>query len=216
MAGRNPPLTETQAKVFEYILDSIKNRGFAPSIRDICHEFNWDSPNGAICHLKALERKGYIVRPKDERIPGKKIARGIVIPSHIGRKPQSSEGSVTFPVYGVVAAGPAIEAIPTEETADLGEMLGGDEHYALRVKGNSMIEDHIKDGDLVIIKPQSTAHNGERVVAMVDGSVTLKKFYQRRDRIILEPANSTMPPIEVGPDRDIKILGKLVGVVRRS
>ncbi len=216
MAGTNSPLTDTQQNVFEFIQNTIENRGFPPSIRDICREFDWDSPNGAICHLKALEKKGYIIRPKDPHTPGKKIARAIVIPQQHARKNQNNEGTVSFPVYGVVAAGPAIEAVATDETADLGEMLGGSEHFALRVKGDSMIEDHIKEGDLVIIKPQQTATNGERIVAMIDGAVTLKKFYHRRDRIELHPANSTMEPIIVGPDRDIKILGKLVGVVRRN
>lgn len=108
-----------------------------------------------------------------------------------------------------------IEAVQQDDQIDLGELFGGKEHFALRVRGTSMIEDHIADGDIVIIKKQPTANNGERVVAMIDREVTLKKFYKKRDSIRLEPANSTMEAIVVTPDRDISILGVLVGVVRK-
>src|SRR4029079_1337680 len=88
--------------------------------------------------------------------------------------------------------------------------------YALKVRGQSMIEDHIEDGDIVILRRQDTAENGERVVAMIDGAATLKKFFRRKDRVVLEPANSNMAPIVLEPGRDVKVLGVLIGVGRRG
>src|SRR5262249_1182313 len=108
-----------------------------------------------------------------------------------------------------------LEAVAHEERGDLGELFAGKEHYALKVRGQSMIDDHIDDGDYVILKKQETAENGERAAAVVERAGTLKKFCRRKQRVVLEPANSTTAPIVVAPDRDIKIMGVLVGVVRK-
>lgn len=198
-------MTERQREIYDYIRDRIRNRGYGPTIREIGANFEIKSPNGVMCHLKALEKKGLIKREG-------RSARAITIDDV---RPGSGNPPATLPMLGLVAAGPTIEAIPQDDTIDLGELFCGDGNFALRVRGQSMIEDHIDDGDIVIIKPQTDAANGERVVAMIDRQVTLKRFVRRKDHIRLEPANGTMAPIIVEPDRDISILGVLVGVVRK-
>jgi repressor LexA len=203
-----PSITKRQNEILDFIRDKIENRGFPPSIREIGEAFEIASPNGVMCHLKALQKKGFIERNKGVK-DQKSAARAITIPG-------LRLGSTSFPLYGLVSAGPGVEAIQhPEERVDIGEMFAGKDHYALRVRGQSMIEDHIDEGDIVILKKQETAENGERVVAMIDGAATLKKFFRRKDRVVLEPANNTMAPIVVEPDRDVQILGVLVGVVRK-
>jgi repressor LexA len=202
-----PTITKRQHEILDFIRDKIENRGFPPSIREIGEAFQIASPNGVMCHLKALEKKGYIERNKGIK-EQKSAARAITIPG-------LRIGATSFPMLGLVAAGNGLEAVPQDERLDLGEMFSGPDHYALKVRGQSMIDDHIEDGDIVILKRQDTAENGERVVAMIDGAATLKKFFRRKDRVVLEPANSSMTPIVVEPGRDVKVVGLLVGVLRR-
>jgi repressor LexA len=200
-------ITTRQQEILDFIRDKIENRGFPPSIREIGEEFKIISPNGVMCHLKALERKGFIERNKGMK--GKSAARAITIP---GAKPMS----VCFPMLGLVSAGPGLEMVaPNDEKIDLGDMFGGKDHYALKVRGQSMIEDHIDDGDVVILRKQDTADNGERVVAVVDGNATLKRIFRRKNQIVLEPSNATMEPIVVEPGRDVQVVGILVGVLRK-
>lgn len=200
-------ITKRQKEILDYIRDKIENRGYPPSIREIGEAFAIASPNGVMCHLKALEKKGHIERNKGMG-DQKSAARAITIPG-------LRIGSASVPMLGLVAAGAGLEAITQDERIDLGEMFGGKDYYALKVRGQSMIEDHIEDGDYVILKKQETAENGERVVAVIDGQATLKKFFRRKDRLVLEPSNSTMQPIVVEPTQNVKVVGVLVGVVRR-
>jgi repressor LexA len=193
-------LTERQREIYEFIREKIQNRGYGPAIREICDAFDIKSPNGVMCHLKALEKKGLIERPE-------KLARAIMLTDHRPPGPM-------LPMLGLVAAGKAIEAVAQDDEVDFGQFCGPN-HFALKVKGESMIDDHIDDGDLVVIRRQETANNGQRVVAMVDGEVTLKRFHRKRDKITLEPANVKMDPIVVTPEKDIQVLGVLVGVLRR-
>ncbi|MFL5341263.1 MAG: transcriptional repressor LexA [Gemmataceae bacterium] len=194
-------LTDRQREIYDFIRDKIENRGYGPAIREICEAFDIVSPNGVMCHLKALEKKGLIRRPE-------KLARAIQLVDHRPPGP-------LLPLLGKVAAGSPIDA-PEQAQDELDfHMFCGGGNFALKVQGQSMIDDHIEDGDFVVIKPQQTASNGERVVAMIDGEVTLKKFHRKRDKIVLEPANVSMDPIVVTPDRNIRILGVLVGVLRK-
>lgn len=194
-------LTERQKEIYEFIRSKIEGRGYGPTVREIGEAFQIKSPNGVMCHLKALEKKGLITREEH-------AARAIQLVDH--RRP-----SIGLPFLGLVAAGAPMGAVAQEERVDLDDLFSGPDRYVLQVRGNSMIENHIEDGDLVVIKRQETAENGERVVAMVDNEVTLKKFFRERDHIRLEPANGTMGPIIVDPSRDIKILGVLTGVLRK-
>jgi repressor LexA len=196
-------LTHRQRQIYEFIKGKIEARGYGPTVREIGEAFYIKSPNGVMCHLNALVKKGLILRAT-------KSARAIQLVDH--RPGMASE----LPLVGSVAAGNPIEAVEnTEERLNFTDLFGGPDHFVLRVRGESMIEDHIADGDYVVIKPQPTATNGERVVAMIDGEVTLKKFYQEKGRIVLHPANGTMKPIVIDPDSEPQILGVLVGVLRR-
>ena len=194
-------LTPKQQKIYDFICKRIDDRGYPPTIRDIGTAFDIKSPNGVMCHLKALVKKGLISREE-------KHARAIQLIDY--RYP-----SAGLPLLGTVAAGSPTLAEATEERLDFSEMFVGPDRYALRVRGQSMIENHIDDGDYVIIRKQDTAENGERVVAMVDNEVTLKRFYKERDHIRLEPANGNMAPIVVDAKADPRILGVLVGVLRK-
>jgi repressor LexA len=212
MATDGPPITQRQQEILEFIRMKIETRGFPPSIREIGTAFNIVSPNGVMCHLKALEKKGYIERNKgiDDQ---KSAARAITIPG-------MRTAGASFPMLGLVAAGTAVEAVPQQnERFDVGALFAGKdaskELYALKVRGQSMIEDLIDEGDVIIIKKQETAENGERVVALVDGGATLKRFYRRKGQIILEPSNSSMNALVLEPNSDIKVIGVLVGVIRK-
>jgi repressor LexA len=194
-------LTERQREIYEFIRTKIEARGYGPTVREIGEGFDIKSPNGVMCHLKALEKKGLIKREGFR-------ARAIQLSDH--RRPAAS-----LPMYGYVAAGSPTQAVEQDNRLDFQELLGGPNHFALQVRGQSMIEDHIADGDFVIIRKQETADNGQRVVAMINNEVTLKRFYKKKDQIRLQPANESMEPIIVSPSEDTKILGVLVGVVRR-
>lgn len=194
-------LTERQREIYDYIRDKIEGRGYGPTVREIGDAFDIKSPNGVMCHLKALEKKGIILREG-------RSARAIQLIDH---KPASGG----LPFLGLVAAGNPVQAVENDERVEFGDLFGGPERYVLKVSGNSMIENHIEDGDFVVIRKQESAQNGERVVAMIDNEVTLKKFYKEKDHIRLEPANGEMDPIIVDPSRDAKILGVLVGVMRK-
>lgn len=194
-------LTRRQREILDFINRKIESRGFPPTIRDIGSAFEIKSPNGVMCHLKALEKKGFISRQG-------KSARAI----QLNHRPPSAH---TIPFKGRVAAGTPIAAAEMEERLDLSDLFAKPEMFALQVQGQSMIENHIQDGDIVVIRGREDASNGDRVVAMVDGDVTLKIFQRKKDQIHLVPANGTMAPIVVNPDKDIRILGTLAGVIRK-
>jgi len=194
-------LTERQREIYEFIRDKIEARGYGPTVREIGLGFGIKSPNGVMCHLKALEKKGLIIREDH-------AARAIQLVDH---RPTSGG----LPLLGTVAAGAPLQAIAADDRIEFSDLFGGPNRFVLRVKGNSMIENHIEDGDYVVIRQQENAENGERVVAMIDNEVTLKRLYKEKDHIRLEPANGNMAPILVDPSRDTKILGILVGVMRK-
>jgi repressor LexA len=194
-------LTERQREIYDFIKGKIEGRGYGPTVREIGQAFKIKSPNGVMCHLKALEHKGLIKREGFS-------ARAIQLVDY-------HPNSAGLPMLGLVAAGTPREAVAQEERLEFNDLFGGPDHYVLRVHGQSMIEDHIADGDYVVIRRQDSASNGERVVAMIDDEVTLKRFYREKNQIRLEPANSAMAPIIVDAQEQPKILGILVGVLRK-
>jgi repressor LexA len=194
-------LTKRQQAVYEFIRDKIRNRGYGPTVREIGLEFDINSPNGVVCHLKALEKKGAIKREQN-------LSRAI----QLAAEPIEERG---LPLAGQIAAGVLHEAVEQSERVDFDEMFDPKNKnlFVLQVKGDSMIEDQISDGDYVVIHKQRTARKGQIVVAMTDeGDATLKRWFPEKNRIRLEPANSTMKPIYV---KNAKILGAVVGVVRK-
>ena len=202
-------LTPKQLRIYNYIRKHIEGKGFPPAIRDICDEFSISSPNGVMCHLKALEKKGFIDRVTKHNNKQRAQARGITIPG-------VSAGGFSLPLRGVVAAGRAIEAEGTDDRLEFRDLFDKDGLFVVKVRGTSMIDGHIADGDYVVIRPCETAENGEKVVAMVDRAMTLKKFYRKHNQVRLEPMNDTMEPIVVDPAKaDVRVLGVLAGVIRK-
>jgi repressor LexA len=193
-------LTERQREIYDFIRDKIDSRGYGPTVREIGLAFDIKSPNGVMCHLKALEKKGLIKREGFS-------ARAIQLLDH-------KRQGAGLPLLGRVAAGSPTQAVEQEDRLEFADLFGGPNRYALKVHGKSMIDDHIDDGDYVVIRKQEVAQNGERVVAMINDEVTLKRFYHDKDHIRLEPANGAMDPIIVNKS-DAAILGVLVGVLRK-
>jgi len=201
-------LTSKQQEIYAFIRHYITENGYPPAIRDIGRAFDIKSPNGVMCHLKALQKKGYIHRDEKNDTQGGR-ARAMTVPG-------MNNGGFSMPLLGLVAAGPTLEAEVQNEALDIKEMFGGDDLFLLKVRGESMIESQIADGDYVVIRKREQADNGEKVVAMVDRAMTLKKFFRKKDQIRLEPCNSMMDPILVDPAKqNIQILGVLVGVIRK-
>jgi len=194
-------LTERQREIYEFIRVKIEVRGYGPTVREIGVNFGIKSPNGVMCHLKALEKKGHILREEHS-------ARAIQL---VDRRPPS----FGLPYLGRVAAGAPIQAVDAGDYLEFSDLFGGANRFVLKVRGNSMIDSHIEDGDYVVIRKQETANNGEKVVAMIDNEVTLKKFYKEKDHIRLEPANGAMAPIIVDSSKNTNVIGILVGVMRK-
>ena len=196
------PLTERQQQVLDFISTYLDTHGCPPTLREISEHINAKGTVTAIRHLDALEQKGYIQRREGS-------SRSIVVS---GR----GAGSVSVPIIGKVRAGqPTLAVEKIEGYCSLDKSwVSGNGCFFLRVVGDSMIEDHIIDGDLALIRPQVTADNGQIVVAMIDGEATLKYFYRNEDHIRLEPRNRNMTPIILSPDSDVAIIGKLIKTIR--
>ena len=193
-------LTKRQKSVYDFIRDKIVNRGYGPTVREIGDKFKISSPNGVMCHLRALEKKGLITREPN-------MSRAIQL-----KNAQADEG---LPLAGRVAAGVMHESFEQTDRIDFGSMFGRKNEFVLEVSGDSMIDAQIADGDYVVIRKQKTADAGQIVVAQLeDGESTLKYWFpeKRRNRIRLQPANDNMDPIYV---RDARVLGVVVGVVRK-
>jgi repressor LexA len=196
-------LTQRQREIYHFIRGKIQGRGYGPTVREIGNEFDIKSPNGVMCHLKALQKKGLIHREPN-------MSRAIQLLDD----PTSAPPPVGLKLMGRIAAGAPIEAIEqTDEELAFTEWQGSDDKFALRVTGESMIEEHIADGDFVIIQRQEQARDGQIVAVRDDeGEATLKRFFKEKNRVRLEPANRTMKPIF---RERVDILGVLVGVVRK-
>lgn len=193
-------LTKRQRSVYDFIKDKIQNRGYGPTVREIGERFNISSPNGVMCHLKALEKKGLITREPN-------MSRAIRLAA------EATEAEQGLPLAGRVAAGVMHEAIEQSDRIDFGKLFTKKSQFVLEVSGDSMIDAHIEDGDYVVVTRQRTARSGQMVVAQTeDGEATLKYWHPEKNRIRLQPANSTMKPIYA---KNARVVGVVCGVVRR-
>jgi repressor LexA len=191
-------LTERQQRVYAFIRDKIRNRGYGPTVREIGENFGIKSPNGVMCHLKALEKKGIITREPN-------MSRAI----QLSAEPRGLR------LAGQIAAGVLHEAIEQQERVDFSEMFSPDNEslVALEVHGESMVDDQIVDGDYVIVDRRRGARKGQIVVAVTDeGEATLKRWFPEKGRVRLQPANAAMKPIFV---KNAEVFGVVVGVVRQ-
>lgn len=200
------PLTKRQKEILDHIEEFIDEHGYAPSFEEIAEAFGYSSLATVHEHLSNLERKGYIRKAYNES-RSIELVRDEVAPS-----------AAEIPLYGAVAAGLPIEAIQDSETIQVPpDMIRrGRDNYVLRVEGDSMIDEQIRDGDFIVVSSQPTAEDGEMVVALVGGdSATVKKLYREPgNRIRLQPANPTMKPIYADA-RDVRVQGVVVGVIRK-
>ena len=199
------PLTKRQREIHDYLNEFIGQHGYAPSLEEIGWRFGLSSLATVHKHLTNLQEKGFIKRSWNR-------SRSVEMLST-----RSGGRAIELPLLGYVAAGLPIEAIASNETIAVPEdLVGARDTYVLRVRGDSMIDEQIRDGDFVIVEDRKTAHNGEMVIALVRGSdVTLKKLYRESGgRIRLQPANAAMQPIFVDADQ-VQIQGVVVGVMRK-
>jgi repressor LexA len=200
------PLTKRQKEILTYLESHIQERGYAPSFEEIAEHFAFQSLATVHEHLTNLEKKGYIRRSYNE-------SRSIeVLP------PKGIAGASEIPILGLVAAGAPIESVVHGETIAVPDsmLVRRGPNYALKVKGDSMIEDHIVDGDLVVVHGRQAADNGEMVIALVNGAeATVKRYYREPGGWVrLQPSNQTMQPLRF-PENDVMVQGVVVGVIRR-
>jgi repressor LexA len=199
-----PPLTSRQKAIYDFLLKSIREKGYAPSIPEIGAKFNIASTNGVSDHLKALEKKGYIRRA------GK---RAIEVLSTLGKPVLTAVRDI--PILGRIPAGkPFLSEENVEGLLTITDDMASGKLFALQVKGDSMIDAGILDGDRVIVKQQGTAENGEIVCALIEGEATLKRFYKKDGVITLKAENEKYEPITVSQG-DFRIVGRVVGLMRK-
>ena len=197
-------LTKRQKEVLDFVENYTTKKGYSPSFEEIRKRLKLASVSTIHFHISKLKKGGYLGNIENK-------ARTISV--------ASKEPMVKIPLLGTIAAGEPIEAIRENEFIAVPKNIlpSGGNLYALRVMGNSMIDENIKDGDVVLVKQQDVAENGERVVALIDNhEATLKKFYQERGHIRLQPANKTFEPIIIRKDRDIKIQGVVIDVIKNE
>lgn len=191
------PLTKKQQQILEYIDLFITNNGYSPSYRELASNFNLSSVATVAEHINSLRNKGYLDCKS-------KQARSITL---------TTNDNISIPFLGFIAAGLPIEAVQTNETLDIPKDMSGKNVFALKVKGDSMIDDGILNGDYVIIEQSNIARNGDIVVALLNkNEVTLKRFYKRNNYIYLQPANKKYKPIKT---KDVEIQGTVKGVIRK-
>jgi repressor LexA len=200
------PLTKRQKEILDFLELFVAEYGYPPSYEEIARNFGYTSLATVHEHVENLRQKGYIRKSYN-------ASRSIeLVPAN------GAAGAVELPLLGMVAAGQPIEAIEDQETLAVPDTMiaRGGQHYVLRVRGDSMIDEQIRDGDYVIVNSRNTAENGEMVVALVHGdSATVKKFYRERDgQIRLQPANVSMTPMYF-PSHEVAVQGVVVGVIRR-
>jgi repressor LexA len=208
---------ERKRKILDVIAATIRARGYPPSVREIAKAVGLASTSAVHHHLQILEKEGYLERGAAQSrairlTPTAALQLGL---THELVPQSGTSDSYVLPIVGEIAAGGPIEAYQdASETLAVPDMLApSGDAYVLRVRGDSMIEAHIADGDFVLIRPQTTARNGDIVVAQVEeNAVTLKRFFKEKDKIRLQPANQEYPPQFYD---DVRIQGKLIGVIRK-
>jgi repressor LexA len=200
------PLTKRQKEILDFLEEFLSENGYPPSFEEIARHFGYTSLATVHEHLENLKQKGYIRKSYNASRSIELVPTGLKV------------AAIELPLLGQVAAGAPIEAIQEQETIAVPEdfLARGGQHYVLRVRGDSMIDEQIRDGDYVIVNSRNTATNGEMVVALVHGdSATVKKFYRERDgRVRLQPANPSMSAMYF-PSHDVTVQGIVVGVIRR-
>jgi len=213
MAARTPqlPLTKRQRQILDFYREYTEEHQLSPTLEEVAQHFGLNKVT-IFGHVSELERKGALIRS------GKGISRALQLPEHAQPDtPPTPDGATTVPLLGRIAAGAPLEVLESPESFDLTELLPGTtDVYALRVSGDSMIEDGIHDGDLVIVEPRKTAQPGATVVAIVRGDfgeeATLKRYYPEGKGARLEPRNAKLKPIHVD---ELEIRGVVTGVVRQ-
>ena len=198
------PLTKRQREILDYLTEFIEHKGYAPSLEEVGRRFSLSSLATVHKHLTNLQEKGFIKRAWNR-------SRSLeIVPTRAGAR------AIDLPLLGNVAAGAPIEAVVSAETVAVPEdLVGRTDTYALRVRGDSMIDEQIRDGDVVIVEDRKTANNGEVVIALLHGAdVTLKKFYRDNGRVQLQPANEALKPLIVDASQ-VQIQGVVVAVMRR-
>jgi repressor LexA len=209
---KNLVLTERQSEILKFIILNKEKFGYPPSIPEIQRKFSFKSPNAVQDHLKALERKGYISRHAHK-------ARGIEILVHTASNENNRNNALQIPIVGEISAGRPIlaqENIEGTIVIDKSIIKNSNGNFALRVKGDSMINAGILDGDYVIVSQQPDAEQGDIIVALIEDEATIKRFYKEKNRIRLQPENDTMEPIIIKTDENqVRIIGKIKGVIRK-
>lgn len=201
-------LSEKQIKILKYIKDELTMKGYPPSIREICQAVGLSSTSSVHAHLNTLENKGYIKKGNNKR----RAIELIDVDDICSNMPKKEV--INIPIIGTVTAGEPILAVENvEDTLPISiDFIGNNEPYVLKIKGDSMIDAGILNGDYVIVNSQNTAQNGDIVVALIGDEATVKTFYKEKDHIRLQPQNVSMEPILV---KDTLILGVVKAVVRK-
>jgi repressor LexA len=197
-------LTKRQKEILDFVRGFINDNGYSPSMEEIADHFHFASLNAVFKHLEAIESRGYLHRDSNR-------ARSIQLSQ------SSAAGLQNLPLFGYVAAGKPIEAVSSPQTLPIPDYFlpRRGSYYVLRVRGESMIEEHIQDGDYVVVESRKVANPGDMVVALVDEeNVTLKRFYPQGANVRLQPANETLEPMILEAAR-VKIQGVVVSVMRK-
>jgi repressor LexA len=197
-------LTKRQKEILDFVAGFIEENGYSPSMEEIAEHFRFASLNAVFKHLEALEIRGYLHRDTNR-------ARSIQLSR------DETAGLQALPLFGYVSAGQPIEAVSSPETLQVPDAFlpGRGRYYVLQVQGESMIDEHIQDGDYVVVESRDSAEPGQTVVALIDDeNVTLKKFYREGGQVRLQPANETLAPIILDGER-VKIQGVVVSVMRK-
>jgi len=203
------PLTKRQARVLDFVRSFLEEQGHCPSFEEIGQGVGLSSLATVHKHISTLEEKGYLKR-------GIHQSRSLELtPKYLKERKAAKDAVPTLPMVGHIAAGKPVEAVENPETISIGDFTGNRDVYVLQVRGDSMIDDHILEGDYILVEKRSHADDGEIVVALIDGQdATLKRIYHEGSQVRLQPANAAMEPIRVNAD-SVEVQGRVIGVLRR-